>query len=135
MRLDSILPTIASAVLGGGTVGAYVSFRKLKPESDQIVVSAAKDVVVIQRGLVDDLRHQMEELDARFSERLDKAEQARWTAETALAECHRTRAALQEDYEQEKARNAELEERIAALEAEVAKLRDESTQRHPKETP
>lgn len=131
MKLDSILPSI---VMAGGTLGGYVAWRKLKPESDQIVVSAAKDVVVIQRGLVDDLRKQMDDLETRFSDRLDRAEQARWTAETALAECHRARETLMADYEFEKVRNAELAERIAACETEIAKLRAESVRRHPEET-
>lgn len=135
MKAESILSFVGSGILGGGVVSSIVAFRKLKPESDQIIVSSAKDVILIQKGAMDDLRAQMSDLESRFSERLDRAEQARWTAETALAECHRAREALLEDYEQEKARNVELEERINALEAEVAKLRAESTQRHEQPPP
>lgn len=148
MKAESILSFVGSGILGGGVVSSIVAFRKLKPESDQIIVSSAKDVILIQKGAMDNLREQLAEqreqmeaqgaqmaaMEARFESRLDRAEQARWTAETALAECHRAREALLEDYAQEKARNAELEERIAALEAEVAKLRAESTQRHPNQT-
>lgn len=130
MKAESILSFVGSGILGGGVVSSIVAFRKLKPEADQIIVSSAKDVILIQKGAMDDLRAQMEGLESRFSERLDRAEQARWAAETALAECHRAREAILEDYEQEKTRNVELEERINALEAEVAKLRAESTQRH-----
>ena len=120
---NTLILGLASVILGGGLAGSIVALWKLKPEGDQIVVSAAKDVVLIQKGAMDDLRQQMKDLESRFSDRLDKAEQARWTAETALAECHRAREVLMEDYEAEKARNAELEERIAALEAEVASLK------------
>ena len=122
---------LASVILGGGLAGSIVALWKLKPEGDQIVVSAAKDVVLIQKGAMDDLRQQMKDLESRFSARLDRAEQARWTAETALAECHRARAEIMDDYEAEKARNAELEERIVALESEVATLKAANRRRKP----
>lgn len=123
MDTATLLTGLATLILGGGFVGGIVALVKLKPEGDQILVNSAKDVVLIQKGALDDLRRQMTEIEARFEERLDRAEQARWTAETALAECHRAREVLLVEYEEEKARNEELCERVAALEAEVAKLR------------
>lgn len=130
MDTNTLLVGLSTLILGGGFVGGIVALVKLKPEGDQILVNSAKDVVLIQAGALDNLRREREEdrkrideIEARFAERLDKAEQARWTAETALAECHRTRQALAAELEEEKARNALLVERLEALEAEVAALR------------
>jgi len=140
MSPETVQLILGNGVMVAGVVGAVVAFRKVRPESDQIVVSAAKDVVVIQKGLVDDLRRQMDEqrrqledLEARFSERLDRAEQARRTAETALAECQRARQVIEKDYRAEKARNVELCERVEALEAEVAALKAVNRDRTPPE--
>lgn len=122
MDTATLLTGLATLILGGGFVGGIVALVKLKPEGDQILVNSAKDVVLIQAGALDTLREQMATIEARFEERLDRAEQARWTAETALAEAHRAREVLQAEYEAEKARNEELSARVAALEAEVARL-------------
>lgn len=65
---DWIIPVV-STLLGGGLIGGYVSLRKLKPEGDQIIVSAAKDVVVVQKGLLDDMRNEIDEMRRRFTQR------------------------------------------------------------------
>jgi hypothetical protein len=122
MDTATLLTGLATLILGGGFVGGIVALVKLKPEGDQILVNSAKDVVLIQAGALDTLREQMATIESRFEKRLDQAEQARWTAETALAECHRAREVLVAEYEEEKARNEELSARVAALEAEVARL-------------
>lgn len=131
MNATTILTTVATLILGGGFVGGIVALVKLKPEGDQILVNSAKDVVLIQKGALDDLRRQMADIETRFSERLDKAEQARWAAETALRECRRARDLLQAEYDEEKTRNAEHAARIEALEAEVAELREVNRNRPP----
>ena len=138
MKWQEVLALLAPVILAGGGLGAYVSFRKLPAERDLIVVQAAKEVVVVQQGAYKELRDQYEELrkemesmEARFSQRLDQAEQARHSAETALAESHRARELVQAEYDEEKARNAELTARIEALEAEVAELREVNRNRPP----
>lgn len=132
MKWDDLVGPLLSAILGGGVVTGIVSFRKLKPESDQIVVSSAKDVVIIQKGVIDDLRKssaedrvRIIELEGKFQAQIDRAEQARWTAETALAECHRAREVLQKQYDNERRINQELTERVEHLESEVARLMQE----------
>jgi uncharacterized protein YceH (UPF0502 family) len=103
------------ALLAGG-VTALVSLRKLKPESDRIIVDAAKDVVVIQRGVVEDLNRRMGDMEDRFNGQLEAAERARQAAEAALAAERDANAEL-------RAENRELRVRVDALEVEVAKLR------------
>lgn len=118
------LTTLGSVVLGGGFLSGVVALLKLKPEGAQIVVSAAKDVVVIQQGALDDLRQQMADMEARF-ELQTKA------AALALAECHRERDDLRSELVAERLAKGELRARIEALEAEVASLRAAQT---PRET-
>lgn len=119
-------------------IGAAVAWRKLKPETTQIVVSAASDVVVIQADYIkraDERARQQDErmadMERRLTTQLEVAEAARKAAETALLACNEERRAVAALYEQERQRNIELERerqelrsRIEALEAEVAKLRE-----------
>jgi predicted nucleic acid-binding Zn-ribbon protein len=113
---NSLLIVLVSTILGGGFLGGVVAYRKLKPETDQIIVSSAKDVVVIQRETLEEMRkdraddrQRMDEIEARFTA------QAK-TAAAALAECHAEREEFRSD-------NAELRNRIEHLEAELAQMR------------
>ncbi len=129
--MDSdLLSTLVVVILGGGFVGAIVAIVKLKPEGDQILVSSAKDVVLIQKGALDDLRREreedrkrMEDIEARMITQLEASELARRLAETALADAKREQAQMTRLYEAEQRRNADLTRRVAHLEAEVDKLR------------
>ena len=47
--------TTTAIVLVGGTAQAVRGFRKAGSENQQILVDAAKDVVVIQRGVIEEL--------------------------------------------------------------------------------
>lgn len=60
---------LISALLGGSLIGGIVSLLKLRPEGDQILVSSAKDVVLIQRDALADLRREMVDMQERFDER------------------------------------------------------------------
>lgn len=89
------------AILGsGGLVGGVVALLKLRPESGQIVVTAAQGAVVVQSGVIETLR----------------AEAERYRAEAAALRLRVT--ALEMERERER-------ERVAALEAEVRALRAE----------
>lgn len=46
----------------GGLIAAVVGFMKVRPENTQILVSAAEDVVVIQTGMVNQLRLEVQRL-------------------------------------------------------------------------
>lgn len=131
---QSLLSTLVVVILGGGFVGGIVALLKLKPEGDQILVSSAKDVVLIQKGALDDLRlerdedrKRMEDLEARMTEQLEIAERARRAAEVALVDAERERTQMTRLYEAEQRRNTDLTRRVAALEAEVGRLLAERT--------
>jgi chromosome segregation ATPase len=115
---------VVSTILGGGFLGGLVAYRKLKPESDQIIVSSAKDVVLIQKGALDDLRRQMDDMESRF----DRQSAA---AATAIAECHAEREELRRERDTERSSNTELRIRIEALESEVAALQAAQPKGHP----
>lgn len=126
---QSLLSTLVVVILGGGFVGGIVALLKLKPEGDQILVSSAKDVVLIQKGALDDLRlereedrKRMEDLEDRMTEQLEVADRARRAAEVALVDAERERTQMARLYEAEQRRNTDLTRRVAALEAEVARL-------------
>lgn len=54
---------LAVAVIGStGLIGAPAMYFKLKPETGQILVDTAKDVVIIQKGVVEDLREELKEV-------------------------------------------------------------------------
>lgn len=129
MKVD-VLTASAAATLLAGIIASYVAFRKLKPESDQIVVSAAKDVVLIQAGAMARQNAQMARQDVEMAELREEMatmrEQFRTqerAAAVALAECNAERRELRRERDAERANNWELRSRIEVLEAEVARLR------------
>lgn len=94
--MNDWISSLISAVLGGSLIGGIVALLKLKPEGDQIVVSSAKDVVLIQAGALDRLRTEMSEMERRFTQQEQRNLEA-------LKACER--------------REAELRTRVEALEA------------------
>jgi hypothetical protein len=62
------LPTaigLVVAILGGGGVAALI---RAKPEGSKILIDAAAGVVVVQTGVISDLRKQLEEARAEIDE-------------------------------------------------------------------
>lgn len=108
MRDWSWLPGLMGLVLGGGGIGAFVALRKLPPERDQIIVTAAKEVVVIQRETLDDMRLQVSAMEVRLNLQTTVAAQA-------LAECHRERDELREARMGDLRRLTELERLVDEL--------------------
>jgi predicted nuclease with TOPRIM domain len=51
---------LATAVGAGGIVGAIAQLRKSKPEATRIVVDAAEGAVVVQTGVIDSLRAELD---------------------------------------------------------------------------
>jgi hypothetical protein len=79
------LAAVVVAVLGsGGLIGGIVALLRVRPESGRLIVEAAEGAVVVQSGVIDQLRREIsglredldEELERRTKceERLDKAE-------------------------------------------------------------
>lgn len=120
---ESLYAIGATLAVFGGAITALVALRKSKPESDHIIVLAAKDAVIIQQGVLDRMSEalesqqlQMARFETRLSSQLQTAINAQKVAEEALAACVRER-------EEERAHNRILTDRMEQLEAEVAKLR------------
>jgi chromosome segregation ATPase len=65
------------AVGGGGIVGAIVAFRKLVPERESIIVTAAQGAIVIQGSVLDELREEIDRLNSRLQEVRDDAHELR----------------------------------------------------------
>lgn len=110
------------ALFGGGGLAALL---RLRGDTSRIVVDAAKDVVVIQRGAIESLQAQIEALTSRIA-----AVEARATEAEARAIAAEQRAAAAElRAEQAETHrdlllraNAELQKRLEHLEAEVRRL-------------
>lgn len=100
---------LVALILGVGGGGGIVALFKVKPERGRIVIDAAQGAVVVQSGVMDELR---KELD-RLKEELDELRSDR------DAEVNRLRA---EVVELRSGRDAE----VAQLRAEVARLRAEN---------
>jgi len=60
--------TVILAVLSTGVGGALVAFLRLRKEGPKIIVEAAQGAVVVQSGVIDDLREQIDSLRTRLSE-------------------------------------------------------------------
>lgn len=61
---DAIVVSVISVVLGGGLIGGIVAFIKVRPESSQILVNTARDVVLIQRDAMTDLQQRLTDVEA-----------------------------------------------------------------------
>lgn len=120
------LLALAGTVLGGGGIGSYVAFKKLKPEGDQIIVSAAKDLVVVQRDVISDMDKRLDEMQRRLDEAEARSGQRDREAAVAMADCNAERRELRKERDAERANNLELRSRIEVLEAEVARLREDT---------
>jgi len=64
--IASLVPIIVSVLGAGGLIGAVVALVKLRPESGQIVVTAAQGALIVQTGVIDSLRDQTQWQQARI---------------------------------------------------------------------
>lgn len=140
----NLLVTLIVGLLGaGGIAGAIVALLKVRPEAGQIVVDAAKGAVVIQSGVLEELRQERvadreehkQELVAqeerhrqamtRMGKRLDDAlgELAHLREEVSRCEALREELAQTKEQRDAAIREAQgLKERVATLETEVKTL-------------
>lgn len=61
--ITSFLPGIISAVFGGSLVAGVVALYKVRPEAGQIVVSAAQGALLVQTGVIDNLKLEIKRLN------------------------------------------------------------------------
>ena len=96
MNHDLVL--ILSALIGGGGfAGGIVALVKMRPETTRIVVDAAEGAVVVQKGVISELRAEIDRLsDAVINER---------------DECDRKLAIQQKEIDQLKLSFSKIDER------------------------
>lgn len=111
------------AIIGtGGFVGGIVSFVKLKPERESIVVTAAQGAVIVQSSVIEDLANELRRTQEQFAvlESDLRGEVTRMTDE--LQRVTEERDHLLQENKELVARVDELEAQAAGLAAQVAKL-------------
>jgi septal ring factor EnvC (AmiA/AmiB activator) len=62
------LPGIVTAVFSGGVTGSIVALLKVRQEAGQIVVTAAEGALVVQTGVIENLRTEMKRLEKDLTE-------------------------------------------------------------------
>ena len=114
MALSDFTPLIVAVVGTGGVVTAIVAFIKVRPEAGQIAVTASEGALVVQSGVIKDLRDE----NAHLRTRLEDIE-----SKVALLGSLRERVdALEEKNKQLRADNEKLRKRIYSLETQVRAL-------------
>ena len=64
--ITDLLPVIVAVLGAGGLIGAVVALVKLRPESGQIVVTAAQGALIVQTGVIDSLKNENVRQQARI---------------------------------------------------------------------
>lgn len=64
---DTYLPLIIAVIGSGGLIGGIAAFLKLRPEKDSIVVNAAQGALLVQTGIVEQLRLELERAHTRIA--------------------------------------------------------------------
>ena len=62
------LPQVITFICGGGAVGAVVALYKVRPEAGQIVVTAAQGALIVQTGVIDNLKKEIERLNGEIND-------------------------------------------------------------------
>lgn len=70
-----VITAIAVAVLGGGFITGIALLLKVRPEAGQVVVKSAESVVIMQKGLIDDLLARVDQATQEISVLRDIVEQ------------------------------------------------------------
>ncbi len=78
------LPGIVSTLFGGGIVAAIVALYKVKPEAGQIVVTAAQGALLVQTGVIDNLKKEIERLNGEVSDLKKENQELRMRVDSLL---------------------------------------------------
>jgi len=106
---DASIVLMAAALLGsGGVAGMVVALLKVRPEGDRIIVDSARDVVVIQKGVIADLTSRIAQLERDYRDDIKVLKASLDAVKTERDELRLEKAGLLA--------------RIDHLEAEVARL-------------
>ena len=89
------LPGIISSLIGGGLAASYVALYKVKPEAGQIVVTAAQGALVVQTGVIENLRKELKRVQEEADQKIATLERALIIANQEIASLHRTIQGMQ----------------------------------------
>ena len=81
---DPVLVAVASSLLSGGTVSAFLGYRRVKSGAQLDVLSAAKVIYEEQRQELVEVREQARDLRIQRDEALEKVR----SLEARLDDCH-----------------------------------------------
>jgi chromosome segregation ATPase len=107
----------------GGIIGAILAIFKLSPERQSIFITTAQGAVVVQAGVIDDLREEIQSLRIRVD--------ACANFEVEIRSLHRELEKVQDklaktalERDRLKHENDRLQSRVATLETEVGELKN-----------
>lgn len=106
----------------GAAVAAIIAFIKVRPESASLLVDAAQDVVVIQKGAIGDLREEIAQLRTRLEQ-----------AESGLALMSNLQSRvdfLDSENTRLERENTSLRRRVLHLEGELKAIRSEQNEQN-----
>jgi anaerobic glycerol-3-phosphate dehydrogenase len=106
--VPTLVPLLVAVIGAGGVVGSIAAYRKVQPEKDSIVVTAAQGALVIQAGVLDELRQEL----GRCHERI----------EDLTRELHEETARLRRERDAARAESRRLRERVRLLEERVGEI-------------
>lgn len=107
---DYVVPVIV-AIASGGLFGGIALYIKARPEAGKITVDAAAGAVIVQSGVIKDLRDENDRLQGRIS--------ALEAEMTRFSEIHVRITHLEEENRRLHRENEQLRKRIAHLEREA----------------
>ena len=85
--IDSSLTNVIVGLLGGGgLLGGLYALLKLRPEAGQITVTAAQGAVIVQTGVIENLKKEI----GRLADHLAEVEMEGASREVELENCTRT---------------------------------------------
>lgn len=112
VTLESIAPVVVAVLGVGGIGGAVVAFIKVKPEANQIAVTASQGALIVQTGVIDTLHAELKAAEADKAQLRNRLEDLE------------SKVALIQDCQ---AQVTELKRRVETLEDERTRLRSENT--------
>lgn len=101
---SGLVPLIISTLFGGGIVAVISALYKVKPEAGQIVVTAAQGALIVQTGVIENLRKEIERISKEAEEKIRELEKALRQANQEigrLTEILRTMKACQDRHDTE----------------------------------
>lgn len=115
MGTSAILPLVIAILGAGGVVGAISAWRKVQPERESIIITAAQGALVIQAGVLEKLQEELERAHEQIAELRTEVEAVNDELHAEVDQLRGERDALLEE-------NSDLREKVTQLEQRVHEL-------------